>query len=97
VGALREGFLAGSAAAADAQPLREAMHEPERQWIMRALNVSGWNKRHAASELGISRSTLYKKMKKFDLEQIEPRGRASGAPARALAGPKPRFNLDKWP
>jgi len=79
------------------QPLREAMHEPERQWIMRALNVSGWNKRHAASELGISRSTLYKKMKKFDLEQIEPRGRASGAPARALAGPKPRFNLDKWP
>ena len=78
------------------RPLREAMHEPERQWIMRALNVSGWNKRHAASELGISRSTLYKKMKKFDLDQLEPRGIASGTPHDVLAGPKRRFNLDKW-
>jgi two-component system response regulator HydG len=79
------------------RPLREAMHEPERQWIMRALNVSGWNKRHAASELGISRSTLYKKMKKFDLDQLEPRVSSIGAPVRALAGPKRRFKLDKWP
>jgi DNA-binding NtrC family response regulator len=78
------------------RPLREAMHEPERQWIMRALNVSGWNKRHAATELGISRSTLYKKMKKFDLDQLEPRGISSGAPDGALAGPKRGFNLDKW-
>ena len=78
------------------RPLREAMHEPERQWIMRALNVSGWNKRNAASELGISRSTLYKKMKKFDLDQLEPRGISSAAPVRDLAGSKRRFNLDKW-
>jgi DNA-binding NtrC family response regulator len=78
------------------RPLREAMHEPERQWIMRALNVAGWNKRNAASELGISRSTLYKKMKKFDLEELEPRGISSGAPIRAMAGAKRRFNLDKW-
>ena len=60
------------------RPLREAMHEPERQWIMRALDVSGWNKRHAASELGISRSTLYKKMKKFDLDHSS----RAGSPAR---------------
>jgi DNA-binding NtrC family response regulator len=79
------------------RPLREAMHEPERQWIMRALNVSGWNKRHAASELGISRSTLYKKMKKFDLEQLEPHATSTEAPVRALAGPQRRFKLDKWP
>ncbi len=78
------------------QPLREAMHEPERQWIMRALNLSGWNKRNAASELGISRSTLYKKMKKFDLDQLEPRGIPTGAAVRALAGSKRRFHLDKW-
>jgi transposase len=63
---------------------------------MRALDVSGWNKRNAASELGISRSTLYKKMKKFDLDQLEPRVISSGAPVRALAGTKRRFNLDKW-
>jgi DNA-binding NtrC family response regulator len=61
------------------RPLREAMHEPERQWIMRALNLAGWNKRNAASELGISRSTLYKKMKKFDLGQLDPRGISGGA------------------
>ena len=73
------------------------MHEPERQWIMQALNVSGWNKRHAASELGISRSTLYKKMKKFDLDHLEPRAGSSGAPVRAPAAPKRRFKLDKWP
>jgi transposase len=72
------------------------MHDPEREWIMRALNVSGWNKRHAASELGISRSTLYKKMKKFDLDQLEPRAIVAGAPVRALPESKRRFNLDKW-
>ncbi len=34
------------------RPLREAMHEPERQWIMRALNVSGWNKRQRRLRAG---------------------------------------------
>lgn len=66
------------------RPLREAMHEPERQWIMRALNLAGWNKRHAASELGISRSTLYKKMKKLNLDQLEPGARSRAAPETAF-------------
>jgi hypothetical protein len=36
-------------------------------------------------------------MKKFDLDQLEPRVSSGGAPVRALAGPKRRFKLDKWP
>jgi hypothetical protein len=35
-------------------------------------------------------------MKKFELDQLEPRGVSGAAPVRALAGPKRRFNLDKW-
>ena len=53
------------------QPLKDAMREPERQVILHALRIAGWNKQHAAKKLGISRSTLYKKMKEHGLERVE--------------------------
>jgi len=54
------------------RPLRDAMREPERLLILRALRASGGNKQDAAKKLGISRSTLYKKMKEHCLGEFEP-------------------------
>jgi len=53
------------------RPLREALREPERRCIMRALELADGNKLQAAADLGISRSTLYKKMKELGLETAE--------------------------
>lgn len=49
-------------------PLKEALREPERQYILQTLRAVRWNKQHAAKELRISRSTLYKKIKEYGLE-----------------------------
>jgi DNA-binding NtrC family response regulator len=46
---------------------REAM---ERAVIQRALVSCGYSRARAASALGISRVTLYKKMKKYDLMNL---------------------------
>jgi len=48
-------------------PLKAALREPERCYILRALRAAHWNKHHAAKKLRISRSTLYKKIKEYDL------------------------------
>ena len=48
--------------------LREAMQEPERRLILGALRQTGWNKRLAAQKLGVSRSTLYNKIKEHNLQ-----------------------------
>ena len=39
----------------------------ERQSILAALKVSGFNRSLAAKELGVSRKTLYNKLKKYSL------------------------------
>jgi transcriptional regulator of acetoin/glycerol metabolism len=41
---------------------------PERQIILDALESNGWNRQNTAELLGINRTTLYKKMKKFGIE-----------------------------
>jgi transcriptional regulator with GAF, ATPase, and Fis domain len=46
---------------------REARHARERAEITQALQQSGWNKAEAAMRLGIARSTLLSRMKKFGL------------------------------
>jgi DNA-binding NtrC family response regulator len=47
--------------------LKSALANPERQIILDALEASGWNRQETARALGINRTTLYKKMKKFDI------------------------------
>jgi DNA-binding NtrC family response regulator len=47
--------------------LKTALTHPERQIILEALEVNGWNRQDTARMLGINRTTLYKKMKKFDI------------------------------
>jgi len=43
------------------------IQEVEKHSIRKALEDSGWNKAETARKLGISRSTLYEKMKKFQI------------------------------
>ena len=48
--------------------LKEALEGPERQIILDVLESNGWNRNATADQLGINRTTLYKKMKKLGLE-----------------------------
>lgn len=54
--------------------LKEAMREPERQYIQQALLRCNGNRGDAAHALGINRTTLYKKMKRLGLDSsLQPR------------------------
>ncbi len=48
--------------------LKEALEGPERQIIREVLESNGWNRNMTADQLGINRTTLYKKMKRLGLE-----------------------------
>jgi DNA-binding NtrC family response regulator len=47
--------------------LKSALSHPERQLIMEALESNAWNRQETARMLGINRTTLYKKMKRFGI------------------------------
>lgn len=49
-------------------PLDEALREPERRILLRALRANQWNRQKTAEQLQINRTTLYKKMKALGLE-----------------------------
>lgn len=48
--------------------LKAALIHPERQLIMEALEANSWNRQETARSLGINRTTLYKKMKRFEID-----------------------------
>jgi DNA-binding NtrC family response regulator len=47
--------------------LEEAMREPEKKILVKALDANGWNRQRTSEQLGINRTTLYKKMKAYGL------------------------------
>jgi DNA-binding NtrC family response regulator len=47
--------------------LKAALANPEKQLILDALNAHGWNRQDTADFLGINRTTLYKKMKRYGI------------------------------
>jgi DNA-binding NtrC family response regulator len=51
--------------------LKEALEEPERQIILEVLEANAWNRNATADALGVNRTTLYKKMKRLGLEDVE--------------------------
>jgi DNA-binding NtrC family response regulator len=56
------------------QSLKDALEEPERQIIVSVLESIGWNRNATADQLGINRTTLYKKMKRLGIEDREEAG-----------------------
>jgi DNA-binding NtrC family response regulator len=50
-------------------PLSAALQEPERRIIIAALQANGWNRQETARQLDINRSTLYKKIKQYHLDE----------------------------
>ena len=59
--------------------LKEAMQGPERRIIVRTLKALGWNRQETATALGIDRTTLHKKMRRYGL--------LKGGTAPGSAGP----------
>jgi len=51
----------------DARHLKDALKNPEKDIIVKALDMVDWNRNDAAKNLGINRTTLYKKMLKYGL------------------------------
>jgi len=49
-------------------PLEEALREPERKILLKALKANNWNRQKTAEQLQINRTTLYKKMKALGLD-----------------------------
>ena len=47
--------------------LKEAMAEPEKNFIRKALESNHWNRQETAKALQINRTTLFKKMKRYGL------------------------------
>jgi len=52
------------------QPLKDALQEPERQIILATLRANDWNRQKTAEVLDINRTTLYKKIKQYRLEEL---------------------------
>ncbi|MHC4291615.1 MAG: helix-turn-helix domain-containing protein, partial [Planctomycetota bacterium] len=50
------------------QSLKQALEGPERAIIRAALKENDWNRQYTAKALDINRTTLYKKMKRYGLE-----------------------------
>ncbi len=59
--------------ATDGKSLKEVLEKPERKLIISILNECGWNRNKAAAALGINRTTLYNKMKKYNISFHKPR------------------------
>ena len=51
-----------------AMSLEDALREPEKRIILRALAGNQWNRQKTADDLKINRTTLYKKMKQLGIE-----------------------------
>jgi transcriptional regulator with PAS, ATPase and Fis domain len=47
--------------------LQQALQTPEKQIIVQTLKANKGNRQLTAAQLGINRTTLYKKMKKYGL------------------------------
>ncbi len=51
-------------------PLKAAMSRWERRLIVEALKATGGNRKEAARRLGINRTTLYNKMREYDVTEV---------------------------
>ncbi|MBN1851985.1 MAG: sigma-54-dependent Fis family transcriptional regulator [Pirellulales bacterium] len=65
------GVIGGVVHHSNKMTLKQALEGPERQIILDVLESNQWNRNATADALGINRTTLYKKMKRLGLEDLE--------------------------
>ncbi len=58
----------------DDKNLKKVVEQPERDHIVSILEECDWNRSKAATALGINRTTLYNKMKKYGITEKRSRG-----------------------
>lgn len=58
----------------DGETLAEALEAQERRIIRAALDANNWNRNQTAAQLGINRTTLYKKIRAFRLDEYPQAG-----------------------
>lgn len=64
---LHKPSMSGAISGNGKRRLKDALKDPEREIIVQALKNADGNRNEAAKILGINRTTLYKKMRKFNL------------------------------
>jgi two-component system nitrogen regulation response regulator NtrX len=70
----RDGVEADGLPGLEAMTLREGRERFERAFLLRHLEVNGWNITRTAERLGIERSNLHRKLKAFGIEPPSGRG-----------------------
>lgn len=78
----RPGGTGACAASQPTNPSDFSLETAERQFILRALEETGWQRTRAAALLGITRATLHAKLKRYDIKppsQARQRPPAEGA------------------
>ena len=51
-------------------PLSQALEDPEKEILLAALRANDWNRQVTARQLDINRTTLYKKIKQYRLDEV---------------------------
>jgi transcriptional regulator with GAF, ATPase, and Fis domain len=60
-----------------------SLETAEREFILRALKETGWQRNRAAALLGITRATLYAKLKRYDIKAPGAAGKEDPPPAES--------------
>jgi DNA-binding NtrC family response regulator len=62
-------------------PKAFSLETAEREFILRALKETGWQRTRAAGLLGITRATLHAKLKRYDIQPPDSKGSLAGGRA----------------
>ena len=65
----------------EGQTLKDLVQEYERQLLLMALELAGWNQRKVAVSLGLLPSTLSEKLKRLGLRPVRDESDGAGLPA----------------
>ncbi len=66
-----DGFPSTDQGASGVRPLKDALESSERDLILAALAATGGSRKETAERLGVNRTTLFNKMKKYNLMDLE--------------------------
>ena len=66
-----------------------SLERAERELIAHALHETGWQKTQAAALLGITRATLYAKVKQYSIQKQTPPQARESVPASPASAPEP--------